>query len=96
MRPEVEARFGTEHPQVLDHFEAYKQKFAATFPNKPPLKKLDSPGLYKNFDKIISLGKPQRFYVNSDWKTRSFFGFLKLIPVSWSDKLRIGLMRLPK
>lgn len=96
MSREVLDRFAVKHPQVLDSFEAYKGKFVQDFASRPPLMKLNSPGLYKNFDAIISDIRPKRFYVNSDWKTRAFFGFLNVIPKSWSDKLRIAIMRLPK
>ena len=96
MRPDVEKRFGDQFPKVLQDFDAYKKKFETIFPVIPPVQKLDSPGLYRNFDKMILDDRPKKFYVNSDWKTIGFFGFLKMIPTSWSDKFRIGLMRLPK
>jgi hypothetical protein len=83
----------------MTHFNAYKSKFETAFPSiaAPSLiKKLISPGLYTNFDKIISDAKPKIHYVNSDWKTRSFFGLLTIMPTSWSDKIRIAVMRLPK
>ena len=98
MRPNVHKRFDKNFPQVLHDFDAYRLKFETTFPKLPSVQKLNSPGLYRNFDKIICrerLGLDHN-YVNSDWKTIGFFGFLKRIPTSWSDKLRIGLMRLPK
>ena len=97
MRPDVQKRFDKIFPQVLHDFDAYQIKFETTFPKLPSVQKLNSPGLYRNFDRIISNNRrPNHNYVNSDWKTIGFFGFLKRIPTSWSDKLRIGLMRLPK
>ena len=97
MEKEVILRFGGgEDSKVMQHFKAYRSKFSDAFPTRPPLKKLDSPGLYSNFDQIIMAKKPKNVYVNSNLGTRSFFGFLKWIPVSWSDKLRIAIMRLPK
>ena len=95
MREEVTLRF-SKCKKVLENFEACNTKFQETFPGKPVLKKLDSPGLYKAFDKIIMDVKPKRFYINSPIKTRSFFGFLNCIPWAWSDKARSALMRLPK
>lgn len=95
MEQEVTQRFGQDS-KVMQHFKAYKGKFSDAFPTSPPVKKLDSPGLYFNFDQIITAKKPKQFYVNSDLGTRSFFAFLKWIPVSWSDKLRTAIMRLPK
>jgi len=95
MREEVTLRF-SKCKKVLKNFEACNTKFQETFPGMPALKKLDSPGLYKAFDKIIMDVKPKRFYINSPIKTRSFFGFLNCIPWAWSDKARSALMRLPK
>ena len=95
MREGMEKQFGNDH-EVWKHFDAYKMKFSTAFSNqKPGLKKLDSPGLYQNFNRILHDAKPKRHYVNSDWSTRGFFGFLKIIPVGWSDKLRTLMMRLP-
>ena len=96
MRKGVIERFSQTLNPVIEDFEAYKRKFVETFPNKPPLKMLNSPGLYRNFDKIILDEKPKKFYVNSDLKTRLFFSVLNIIPRSWSDKARLALMRLPK
>ena len=63
MREGMEKRFGNDH-EVWKHFDAYKMKFSMTFPNqKPGLKKLDSPGLYQNFDRILHDPKPKRHYV---------------------------------
>ena len=93
MKAEVCQRFPSN---VTNHFEAYRSKFESTFPGQPPTIKLKSPGLYKNFDRILLDNRPDPMYVNSDWKTRIYFGILKAIPTRWSDKLRLGLMRLPK
>ena len=95
MRENVTLRF-SKHTKVLQDFENHKEKFVNTFPGMPALRKLDSPGLYKAFDKIIMDVKPKKFYINSPIKTRSFFGFLSCIPWAWSDKARSALMRLPK
>ena len=96
MRNQVIGRFGQGSNPVVQHFEAYERKFVQAFPKMPALKVLDSPGLYRNFDKIILDRKPKTFYVNSDWKTRLYFAVLNVIPRSWSDKARLALMRLPK
>ena len=96
MRPNVKNQYDGKFPQVLHHFDAYKDKFATAFPNLPKVQKLNSPGLYSNFDKMITAEKPRKFYVNSNWQTIGFFEFLKVIPTAWSDKLRSTLMRLPK
>ena len=96
MRPTVKNQYDGKFPQVLHHFDAYKDKFATAFPNLPKVQKLNSPGLYSNFDKMITAEKPRKFYVNSNWQTIGFFEFLKVIPTAWSDKLRSTLMRLPK
>lgn len=93
MEPEVKQRFPA---QVVEQFEAYRSKFETAFPGQPPLRPLNSPGLYANFDKMITEDKPVEFYINSDWKTRLYFGFLKVLPLKWSDRLRLALMRLPK
>jgi hypothetical protein len=95
MREEVTLRF-SKCTKVLEDFENHKDKFVKTFSGMPALKKLDSPGLYKAFDKIIMDVRPKKFYINSPIKTRSFFGFLNCIPWAWSDKARLALMRLPK
>ena len=95
MREDAMKRF-SKFPKVLKHFEAYKRKYVDAFPDQPPLKKLDSPDLYKQFDKILIDVKPKKFYINSPRKTRIFFGLLNLIPKNWSDKARLALMRLPK
>jgi len=95
MQEGVTLRF-SKHTKVLKDFENHKEKFVNTFPGMPALKKLDSPGLYKAFDKIIMDVRPKKFYINSPIKTRSFFGFLSCIPWAWSDKARSALMRLPK
>ena len=95
MREDAMKRF-SKVPKVLKHFEAYKRKYVDAFPDQPPLKKLDSPDLYKQFDKILIDAKPKKFYINSPRKTRIFFGLLNLIPRNWSDKARLALMRLPK
>ena len=96
MQEMVDKRFGKSHPDMMKNFNAYKCKFCTVFDGKPTLKKVDSPGLYKNFDRIVCATRPKRFYVNSDWGTRSLFRFLNVIPVSWSDALRTILMRLPR
>ena len=96
MQPDLETRFGGRFPQIFHHFNAYRKKYETIFPNVPRLQKLNSPGLYQNFDKMISVKRPKISYVNSDWMTKGFFGFMKMIPTSWSDKMRIGLMKLPK
>ena len=93
MQPEVFLRFPSS---VTKHFEAYRSKFETNFFGRPPTVKLASPGLYRNFDRILLNDKPDPMYVNSDWKTRLYFGFLNVVPTRWSDKLRLGLMRLPK
>ena len=95
MREDAMKRF-SKFPKVLKHFEAYKRKYVDAFPDQPPLKKLDSPELYKQFDKILIDVKPKKFYINSPRKTRIFFGLLNLLPRNWSDKARLALMRLPK
>ena len=95
MRPDVTKRFENTFPHVLQDFDAYQQKFETTFPESPKVQKLDSPGLYRNFDRILFDGRPNHKYINSDWKSVGFFGFLKMIPTIWSDKLSINLMRLP-
>ena len=95
MEAEVKQRFSSDE-RIVEHFEAYRAKFETTFPGQPALKPLESPGLYANFDKIVMEEKPLTFYVNSPWKTRLYFGLLKALPVRWSDKLRLALMRLPK
>ena len=95
MREEVALRF-SKCTKVLEDFENHKEKFVKTFPGRPALTKLDSPGLYKQFDKIIMDVKPNKYYINSPIKTRMFFGILNIIPRSWSDKARLALMRLPK
>ena len=95
MREEVALRF-SKCTKVLEDFENHKEKFVKTFPGRPALRKLDSPGLYKQFDKIIMDVKPKKYYINSPIKTRMFFGILNIIPRSWSDKARLALMRLPK
>lgn len=96
MFSDVNKMFGIKHPKVIKDFQAYQEKYATIFPEAGRLRKLDSPGLYKNFDKIIGDEKPKLHYVNSDWKTRSFFRFLNMIPKTWSDKARIAIMKLPK
>ena len=95
MRPDITKRFENTFPHVLQDFDAYKQKFETTFPESPTVQKLDSPGLYRNFDRMIFDSRPNHKYVNSDWKSIGFFGFMKMIPSIWSDKLSIKLMRLP-
>ena len=81
--------------KVLDYFQGCEEKFVTNFP-KPPLTKIDSPGLYTEFEKIITDHKPAYAYVNSDIITRSFFGVLRVLPRKWSDLARLALMRLPK
>ncbi len=95
MKAEVVARF-KDHPDVLSNFGKYQEKFANLFPPSPTLKKLESPGFYKEFDRIAFDQNPGYFYVNSDLVTRGFFGLLKLLPTSWSDYARITIMKLPK
>ena len=96
MEAEVQNRFSSSGNKIMEHFQAYRAKFETTFPGRPALEPLKSPGLYANFDRILLEEKPLTFYVNSPWKTRLYFGFLKALPVRWSDKLRLALMRLPK
>ena len=93
MEKEVKQRFA---PSVYEDFEAYRGKFVSIFPGKPKINPLKSPGLYKNFDMIIKNHRIHPHYVNSGIFTRLYFGFLKMVPVGLSDKLRLGLMRLPK
>ena len=81
--------------KILDYFQGCEDKFVSSFP-KPPLKKIDSPGLYTEFEKILTAQKPGYAYVNSDFITRSFFGILRVLPRRWSDVARLALMRLPK
>ena len=75
MRPDITKRFENTFPHVLQDFDAYKQKFETTFPESPTVQKLDSPGLYRNFDRMIFDSRPNHKYVNSDWKSIGFFGF---------------------
>jgi hypothetical protein len=84
-----------DNSKVLDYFQGCKNKFVTNFP-RPPLKKIDSPGLYTEFEKIITDYKPRYAYVNSDLITRSFFGVLRVLPRKWSDVARLAIMRLPK
>lgn len=94
MAGSVSDRF-KDHPDVMRQFGECRKKFTQLFP-QPCLKKLDNPGLYVEFDKIIADPKPGHSYVNSDWITRAYFGILKVIPTTWSDWARTALMRLPK
>ncbi len=95
METEVKQRF-FKIPQVLKDFDSYQGKFTTIFPGRPKLAKLNSPGLYQNFDKIMLDDKPKTLYVNSDWKTRGFFGLVNSLPASLSDKIRTAIMKLPK
>ena len=84
-----------DNNKLLDYFRGCEEKFVTQFP-KPALKKIDSPGLYTEFEKILTDPKPNYEYVNSDVITRSFFGILRMLPRKWSDMARLALMRLPK
>ena len=84
-----------DNRKVLDYFNGCEEKFTSNFP-RPALQKIDSPGLYTEFDKIMNDANPQYSYVNSDMITRSFFGVLTILPRKWSDIARLALMRLPK
>ena len=84
-----------ENRLLIDYFNGCEEKFTNNFP-RPALQKIDSPGLYTEFDKIIKDPNPQYAYVNSDMITRSFFGVLRILPRKWSDIARLALMRLPK
>ena len=84
-----------DNKRLLEYFNGCEEKFTSNFP-RPALQKIDSPGLYTEFDKIITDPIPQYAYVNSDIITRSFFGILRILPRKWSDKARLALMRLPK
>ena len=81
--------------KVLDYYKGCEEKFVTQFP-MPPLKKIESPGLYNEFEKILTDPTPCYEYVNSDLITRSFFGILQMLPRKWSDKARIALLRLPE
>lgn len=83
-----------DNKRLLEYFNGCEEKFTSNFP-RPALQKIDSPGLYTEFDKIITDPIPQYAYVNSDIITRSFFGILRILPRKWSDKARLALMRLP-
>ena len=97
MEPEVTKRF-KEHPFVLDNFDKYRNKFSNLFPNVPGMetKRLNDPGLYREFDRIIWSKYPGHFYVNSDYVTSFVFGVLKYVPTWMSDYARIAMMKLPK
>ena len=84
-----------DNKRLLEYFNGCEEKFTSNFP-RPALQKIDSPGLYTEFDKIITDPIPQYAYVNSDIITRSFFGILRMLPRKWSDMARLALMRLPK
>ena len=84
-----------DNKRLLEYFNGCEEKFTSNFP-RPALQKIDSPGLYTEFDKIITDPIPQYAYVNSDIITRSFFGILRILPRKWSDMARLALMRLPK
>ena len=84
-----------DNKKLLDYFNGCENKFTTNFP-RPALQKIDSPGLYTEFDKIITDPKPRYEYINSDMITRSFFGVLRILPRKWSDMARLALMRLPK
>ena len=84
-----------DNKTVLDYFHGCEKKFVSQFP-KIKLKKIESPGLYTEFEKILTDPNPRYEYVNSDFVTKSFFGVLKMLPRKWSDMARLGLMRLPK
>ena len=68
-----------DNKNVLDYFHGCEKKFVTQFP-KPGLKKIESPGLYTEFEKILTDPKPRYEYVNSDFVTRSFFGVLRMLP----------------
>ena len=84
-----------DNKRLLEYFNGCEEKFTSNFP-RPALQKIDSPGLYTEFDKIVTDPIPQYAYVNSDIITRSFFGILRILPRKWSDMARLALMRLPK
>ena len=84
-----------DNKKLRDYFQGCETKFVTQFP-PPGLKQIDSPGLYSEFEKILTDPKPKYEYVNSDMVTRSFFGILRMLPRKWSDMARLALMRLPK
>ena len=84
-----------DNKTLRDYFHGCETKFVTQFP-VPGLKQIDSPGLYSEFEKILTDPKPKYEYVNSDMVTRSFFGILRMLPRKWSDMARLALMRLPK
>ena len=94
MAKEIKAVY-KNNSKLLDYFQGCEEQFVAGFP-QPGLKKVDSPGLYTEFEKILTDARPGYTYVNSDFITRSFFGVLRVLPRKWSDKARLALMRLPK
>ena len=84
-----------DNGKILSYFAGCEDKFVTQFP-RPALMKIDSPGLYIEFEKILTDPVPKYEYVNSDVITRSFFGILRLLPRKWSDRARVALMSLPK
>lgn len=83
--------------KVLDYFKACEELYDEYHEyHRTPLKKIENPGLYTEFEKILTDPKPCNEYVNSDLITRSFFGILRVLPRTWSDMARLALMRLPK
>ena len=84
-----------DNKKLRDYFQGCETKFVTQFP-LPGLKQIESPGLYREFEKILTDPTPKYEYVNSDMVTRSFFGILRMLPRKWSDMARLALMRLPK
>ena len=94
MEKEIQETY-KDNKKLRDYFHGCETKFVTQFP-APGLKQIDSPGLYREFEKILTDPKPKYIYVNSDMVTRSFFGILRMLPRKWSDMARLALMRLPK
>ena len=94
MNKEIQETY-KDNKTLRDYFHGCETKFVTQFP-VPGLKQIDSPGLYSEFEKILTDPKPKYEYVNSDMVTRSLFGILRMLPRKWSDMARLALMRLPK
>ena len=83
MEVEVKQRFGNQ-PNMLRQFEACRKKFTELFPTQPThaneVNKLNSPGLYEQFERIVTEEpRPRSHYVNSDIITRGYFGLLNIV-----------------
>lgn len=91
-----EIRGISDHATFLGYFERSKQHFGTLYSGPGDVRKpLPDPGLYRQFEEILTVTKPAPVYVNSDLITRGFFTFLRLIPTKISDALRIKIMKLP-